>query len=654
MPPPTNAAVDLFAPPTPEEMARIRPANKAPTQDLFAPPTQAEIDSLRIEQRQGVSFSDRLKLKNLIDEDAKLQQEYLRKKGFESRFGSDNQLQVRKPGDAKWSVVDPKGFDIGDLADHFTDLIEAGASGFASGAKIVGAIGAPSTGGASLAAGAGLGGLATGGVETGKQLVAKQMGLREDVNVPRIATKAALGAAIPLGFEAARRGLGKAIGKNLTGIRPDAEEIKAAAKEIGAKATPGMLAEGKTLSQVEDVLVRRRGGIGGSVIRGQTDRNIKAVEETANTLVAGRSGVSGTESGSTFAEQVKKSVADTLRPAEDIYSKVEKTLKDTAAVSLDGIKSTIATLKEEHKFSTEALKFLSRLESRLPTAKTVDTGVLDASGKAITKEVPAVMSLADLKKLRTAINDEVSGQAPKNIRRAANQAYEAVTHARHDSLVRAAQESADPAVQGLKGSLDEADAIYKRAAQQVETALLPRGASIKKGVAREAKERVGNVVESKRVDKFLPAQDPVRAAALKSLSPEGFDTLARQRIEGIAQKATSRAIGGEGKILPSTLVREIDKLEPAVAKEIFGDNAMLKKQALQKFLSNMPARLNPSGTSDAITLMSIVKLQLGSLNASALHTFLQHRGDITKSALYGSVMGAKELQNRAKNKEESK
>jgi hypothetical protein len=65
------------------------------------------------------------------------------------------------------------------------------ATAFATGSKVVGAIGAPVTGGGSLAAGVGLGAVATGGFEAGKQALAKGLGLRDEYDVKRIAESAA-------------------------------------------------------------------------------------------------------------------------------------------------------------------------------------------------------------------------------------------------------------------------------------------------------------------------------------------------------------------------------------------------------------------------------------------------------------------------------
>jgi hypothetical protein len=75
-------------------------------------------------QQQGVSFIERFAIKNLISEDTDLQQNYLRKKGYETRVVGDN-VEVRRPGDQRFQVIDPSGLDLWDVTDIAGDALEA-------------------------------------------------------------------------------------------------------------------------------------------------------------------------------------------------------------------------------------------------------------------------------------------------------------------------------------------------------------------------------------------------------------------------------------------------------------------------------------------------------------------------------------------------
>jgi hypothetical protein len=147
----------------------------------FEPETGSKIDfqeeALPVVQESGVGFGTRAALKNLIDDSPELQIQYLERKGFDARKRK-GQLQVKKPGDKQWKVVDPEGFDLQDVTDHIGDVIE----------------------GAALAAGTTFGGIlggaaAAGATETVKQGLAKLAGVRKEMDLGEVAESAAIGGA---------------------------------------------------------------------------------------------------------------------------------------------------------------------------------------------------------------------------------------------------------------------------------------------------------------------------------------------------------------------------------------------------------------------------------------------------------------------------
>lgn len=149
-------------------------------------------ENLPVKQESGAGFLDRAVLKNLLDDSPKLQQEYLEKKGFQVRQ-QGGQMQIKKPKDKYWSVVDPEGFDLQDVTDVVGDIAEGALSA-------VGAIIGSSAGPMGSIAGAGAG---AGLAETGKQVLGTAIGARPQIDAGRIATTAALGAAVPAAISGA-------------------------------------------------------------------------------------------------------------------------------------------------------------------------------------------------------------------------------------------------------------------------------------------------------------------------------------------------------------------------------------------------------------------------------------------------------------------
>ena len=123
----------------------------------------------------GASFKDRFVVQNLIDRDPILQQKYLEKQGYQTKHTNEG-LLVKKPGDAQYKALDPKGLDWFDAFDIVSDVGEAVVTGLATGSKALGALAAPATAGSSLLGSSLVSGVATGAYETAKQGVANAVG----------------------------------------------------------------------------------------------------------------------------------------------------------------------------------------------------------------------------------------------------------------------------------------------------------------------------------------------------------------------------------------------------------------------------------------------------------------------------------------------
>ena len=151
---------------------------------------------------------------------------------------------------------------------------------------------------------------------------------------------------------------------------------------------------------------------------------------------------------------------------------------------------------------------------------------------------------------------------------------------------------------------------------------------------REAAEAIEKVIPEKRAEKFLPSRDVAKAQALKELSPEGFEELARAKIAQIAEKATSTAKGSFGRVNPQAVAKEIDKLSPEIAEQMFGKEGVKKAKALSKFYRAIPGDINPSGTATTADLLLFPFRQISSMSLSAVNTFLRVKGPVAKTALF--------------------
>lgn len=569
---------------------------------------------------------------SLVAEDPKLGVAYLQRKGYEARATKSGDLEFKDPT-GKWARVNPSGLDAGDVIGVIPDLLEAGASTFASGAKAAGALGAPTTGGASLLAGSALGGAATGAVEAGKQGLAKLIGARDEMDYGRIGQQAGLGAAVPLGVGAVGAGLKKLGGSSVEGLRKlysegpikkiDAQGIQEAGAIIGAKPTPGMLTSDQAIRNTEALLTKQSGSPFGRELRQQIQTNEQAALDTAQALVMGKTAKTPFEVGEAFSQKLQSAVAEKLKPAEDIYNNIESQLKEVPA-NLAPLKKAIKDAKDIFNISDDAMAVIKKFEKKVETLKNV----------------------RDLKVFRTIVNDELAKMSSKNTIIVTERIVAGATKARHESFLTAAKgrspqgqfiRKPDPA---LIEQLGKADKIYKDTVSLVQKSVLRQGEPLTDRLKRQLSESLEKTVPEKRLDRFLPKQDVARARALKELAPEAFSELTQARIADMAARSMSTARGELGAINPKKLAQEIEKLSPEIAGEIFGADGVRKAKALAKFYQAIPKDINPSGTATSLANLAPTASLISSASLSSVNQLLRNEGPIIDAARkLGSVSG---------------
>jgi hypothetical protein len=607
-----NAAISGSAPPS------VSPQAQAPAAaggDLVQRAISMPQEEVTLKQRALIG---------LIKEDPQLVADFLKKEGFDAVVDQGEAKIKDRSGQLK--SFNPEGIDLGDFLEFAPEIFEGIAGAAATSARALGAIGAPLTGGAGLAAGAAVGGAVTGGTELGKQVISQQLGLREDIDVGRVGRQAALGAGVTgavsgLGkaISAGRKGLGKIIFGGPAAEGVDVAGVKSAAREIGAKPTPGMLTEDPAIRATEAILSKQNLGVGGSILRGQVRANQRAAIQTANELVQNKTSRSAFEVGEAFQKEITESVNKKLLPAETLYGEVTEELGEVLAVK-ETLNETLINVSKRMKFSDEGTAIVDKFQSKLDRIKSLD----------------------DLKLFRSSINDEISATAPKNARIVADELYQAATKDRTKSLQGAIRnlkgQFAPKKKAELLGKIQKADKIWAETSKLVNKSLLRTGKTPKTGVKRTALEAIEQVTPEKRLEKFLPRQDAARAEALQQLSPKAFDELSRSRIADIADRSISTARGGFGQLNPQKVASEIDKLSPEIANKMFGKDGVKKSKALAKFYRAIPADINPSGTATTLDMIAFPFRQITSASLSALNLFLRvPREATTKAGLFGTL-----------------
>ena len=606
-----------------EEPPQDEAGDQAPTVDTEIPAANLDIEAAMALPETEVSTFLRGAI-GLIKDQPEQQLKYLQNKGFDATRDKEGNIIIQDEN-GRSQRFDPEGFDFGDVAEFLPEIFEGVASTIGTGVKVMGALGAPATGGASLLATGGLSGAISGAAELGTQALGKGLGVREEFNLAEVGKKAAIGAAVPPLIT----GLGKVIGSGIRstgkaifrGSVPEAIDkagVEAAQELVGGRATPGMLTTDPGIRKTESLLSKQTLGLGGSFLRKQLDVNFAAANAQAKNLLKGKTGRTSTEVGDAFKTKLVDDLAKKLKPAEDLYTEVGKV---TGAIKADltSVKSAINKLEGRFKFSDQGIAFLGKVKGRLDEIRSVD----------------------DLKLFRTNLMDEVPPDAVKNMKIIADDLYGALTKSRKDSFVKGVRDLKGrfkpAAMTKLIDKIDEADEIYSETARLVQKSILAQGKTIKKGVKRTAKEGVEGIKSEKIVSTFLSGSDSARSKAVEQLTKSGFDDLAAGKIAEIAEKATSTAQGSFGQVNPQLVAKEIVNMSPEVAKQIFGEHGVKMAKALQKVYTALPKDINPSGTATTLDLMLLPLRQISSVGISAINIFLRSKEPVAKTALFLSL-----------------
>lgn len=565
---------------------------------------------------QAVDFSTRFVAKNLLDGRTDLVVPYLKKQGFDVkviprepqdftvgsktgilgekvklRTSPSDQIKIRNPKTNQWGVLDPEGINfwdiLPDLADVVGDIAEGAFSGTAAG---LAAGAAAKTGPGALAAGSLASGAASGTFEGVKQGIAYGIGARDDISGYDVAFKTGLGLVTPLVLGLggkAIRAVGQGSGKiaNATGravLKPDADDIQAAAKVIGegAEATPGQLFASKQVQKREQNIVKTLSNTWfGKGTRKQVEKNIEAVQSAADDLVKNQTALSKTDLGDKVLDEMSGIVAKKLEPAIETYEKVYGSF-GTKFAKKQPIKEALASMKKEYAGIPEAQSYIGSLEKGLVDIKTLN----------------------QLRNWRRNIGKTIQRDAADFKQEIADRLYKPVTAAR-DLSIRD---------KGALKVLKEADGIYSETTETLKQVL---GVRSKKAGSNVLAEFGDKNVSADVVKKILRNNDPKAMAMLKEQFPEAFELARTQKIKELAESAVSR-VGGN--IQPKRLAQNIAALEPETRALIFTGKELEKATALKKFTESLPEVLNPSGTAEAFWRLKFVAGEINALKEATL------------------------------------
>jgi hypothetical protein len=115
-------------------------------------------------------------------------------------------------------------------------------------------------------------------------------------------------------------------------------------------------------------------------------------------------------------------------------------------------------------------------------------------------------------------------------------------------------------------------------------------------------EAIDEMQAEKVADKFFNLGNAGAREKAKEVFPEAFQTLRKQRLSEIRDKAMTK-----GALDPSKLVRQVDKLDDEALRDLFRESVSTSKN-MKKVMDSFPAKVGPSGTPQGLMYSNIFDL----------------------------------------------
>jgi hypothetical protein len=545
------------------------------------------IDKVANYGNSPVQGTERFAIKNLIDEDPDLQIEYLKRKGYEARINGNGELEAAKPGDL-FRPVDPSQFELNDLFDVVGDGIQTVVDGVMTGTKALGLIGAPATGGASIAASSGLGGAVSGGMEATKQTLARLAGLRDNYDPARVVEKAAIGSTFPLIPHVAGKLFKSAAEAWKPTLKKNAPEIIAAAEKMGASPTLGQLSDNINVQKLEDARASAPETVFGIPfnrdIQQQIAKNKEATDTYAESLLSGRTPMTRVQAGREIQKEVGAKLTSKLGASERLYDEIGRKLDLPGyTVNTRPIGKVLDVLEQDLQFDEIGLNWVAKKREQLDRIGTV--GDLRKFSRSLSNDAQ-----------RYSKSDPTLAGAAKTVN---NRSKVLVDETFNDILNQweSNLQGTDPIkskefldhIAGLRSNLKEANRLYREVNVEAD-AVLKRPTESTKGSAASKISNINDQSFSKTFDSVLAKGDVKKAEWMAQNYPEETSIARGTRLNEIFTKARQTRT----KSFASAVNQQIKALKPEEREILLGKDGIEKADALATYFGELGMDSNPS------------------------------------------------------------
>lgn len=369
----------------------------------------------------------------------------------------------------------------------------------------------------------------------------------------------------------------KGILEGLMEQKPEAAEIKAAAKRLGADVMEGMTSASRDVQMMED------------------------------SLLNGAQTISGIKRRQLYADGFRKATGaiDEAVGAEGVYSKAElgNLMKDTIVKQIDEQNAPIAALYNEIKqyhaaipLSEKSGPAIARNIGRLPEFKLSPSSPEAQLAKRVMNEIENLKTVDDVKTYKSILTRSVSPTASSGEKRMVSILADKLTDLEESSIERFAKSQmkspqAKERIMGLIEQRKEANGQYKAFINKVQTLSEQLGKGRVYGV-QDAINFIKELTPEQVTTRLFSKNNSEFLRFFAKEFPEQMELM-----KNYQKSALRDAASKTGELSPKVLFNNINKLEPEIQKVLFNPKELQALRDAETYIRAFPKNFNPSGTS---------------------------------------------------------
>lgn len=397
----------------------------------------------------------------------------------------------------------------------------------------------------------------------------------------------------------------------MSNLKPNAEEIKSAAGDLGAPVLAGQISDSKAVQKAQSLLLDGPPTYAAIKQQQLASEGFQKVQSALDDVLGSESNHTRASLGEALQDSLTSKVTEQVKPINDIYNEIKRNF------------NVIPVAEEELKKASKDLLNIDilRLAPSGPEAKLINR---------VSEEIGNLKSVDDIKQYATYLRNSLSKTASSEEKHVVSVLAGKLGELEENSIVSFAKEhasvgGAEDRILSLLNDREAANAhysIFKDKIQRVGEVLGKRRIY----GAQDFINFIGEITPEQVSDKLFAKNNSKFLKYFSEQFPEEMDLISQYQKNSIRDAALK-----DGVINSRQVLKNIDKLQPEVKEILFKPDELNKIQSAKTYLGSFPEKFNPSNTSNATAFRSFfenpIKAAVGNVRDAALSKYIQKAVD---------------------------